>query len=88
MEALDDGPGIEDVELAKQPGFTTASEEVRALGFGAGFGLTNIERCVDKMWLESAPGQGTRLEMWIYLQPGAEYRRLDNILEKLSFGSR
>ncbi|NLF01250.1 MAG: CBS domain-containing protein [Anaerolineales bacterium] len=88
MEALDDGPGIEDVERAKQPGFSTASEEARALGFGAGFGLTNISRCVDKMWLESTVGKGTRLEMWIYLQSDAPYRRLDSILERLSFGAR
>jgi len=88
MEALDDGPGIADVEQAKQPGFSTASEEVRALGFGAGFGLTNIERCVDKMWIESKPGEGTRLEMWIYLQKDAEMQRLGSILERLSFGAR
>lgn len=83
IEALDDGPGIEDIELAMQPGYTTASEEIRALGFGAGFGLSNIKRCVDKMWLESEPGQGTRLEMWIYLQPGAEHRMLDTVFERL-----
>lgn len=83
IEALDDGPGIEDVELAMQPGYTTAPEEIRALGFGAGFGLSNIKRCVDKMWLESKPGEGTRLEMWIYLQPGAEHLVLDTIFERL-----
>lgn len=83
IEALDDGPGIEDVELAMQPGYTTAPEEIRALGFGAGFGLSNIKRCVDKMWLESKPGEGTRLEMWIYLQPGAERLVLDTIFERL-----
>jgi anti-sigma regulatory factor (Ser/Thr protein kinase) len=83
IEALDDGPGIEDVELAMQPGYTTAPEEIRALGFGAGFGLSNIKRCVDKMWLESEPDQGTRLEMWIYLQPGAEHRILDTVFERL-----
>lgn len=88
MEAVDDGPGIPDIEKAKQPGFSTAPEEIRALGFGAGFGLTNIERCVDKMWIESKPGEGTRLEMWIYVRPGAEYRRWDKILERLSFGPR
>jgi len=88
MEALDDGPGIPDIEQAKQPGFSTASEEVRALGFGAGFGLTNIERCVDKMWIDSQVGRGTRLEMWIYLQPEAERKRLSSILERLSFGPR
>jgi CBS domain-containing protein/anti-sigma regulatory factor (Ser/Thr protein kinase) len=84
MEALDDGPGIEDIELAMQPGYTTTPEEIRALGFGAGFGLNNIKRCVDKMWLQSTPGEGTRLEMWIYLQPDAEYRRLETIFDRLS----
>jgi CBS domain-containing protein/anti-sigma regulatory factor (Ser/Thr protein kinase) len=85
VEVLDDGPGIADIELAMQPGYTTASEEIRALGFGAGFGLKNIKRSVDKMWLESTPGEGTRLEMWIYLQPGAEHRTLDTVFERLSF---
>jgi anti-sigma regulatory factor (Ser/Thr protein kinase) len=50
-----------------QPGYSTASEEIRELGFGAGMGLKNIQRCVDEMLLESVPGQGTRLEMKIYL---------------------
>lgn len=85
MEALDDGPGIADVEQAKQPGYSTAPEEVRALGFGAGFGLPNIERCVDKMWLESSPGKGTRLEMRIYLQPDAHHRDLEAIFERIAF---
>jgi CBS domain-containing protein/anti-sigma regulatory factor (Ser/Thr protein kinase) len=84
IEALDDGPGIEDIELAMQPGYTTAPEEVRALGFGAGFGLNNIKRCVDEMWLQSTPGEGTRLEMWIYLQPDAEHRKLETILDRLT----
>ncbi len=87
MEALDDGPGIEDVEQAKRPGYSTASEEIRALGFGAGFGLPNIERCVDKMWLESAPGRGTRLEMRIFLQPDAQHRDLEAIFERIAFRS-
>lgn len=69
METTDTGPGIEDIELAMKPGYSTASEEVRELGFGAGMGLKNIQRCVDAMTLESTPGKGTRLEMRIYLQP-------------------
>jgi len=68
MRAVDDGPGIEDVELAMQPGYSTASEEIRELGFGAGMGLKNIERCVDEMSLESTLGKGTRLEVEIRLQ--------------------
>jgi CBS domain-containing protein/anti-sigma regulatory factor (Ser/Thr protein kinase) len=67
METLDDGPGIEDVNLAMKPGYSTASDEIRALGFGAGIGLKNIRRCVDEMLLESTLGKGTRLEMKIHL---------------------
>ena len=67
--ATDEGPGIEDVNLALQPGFSTATEEIRELGFGAGMGLSNIMRCVDHLNLESTPGQGTRLEMKIFLLP-------------------
>jgi anti-sigma regulatory factor (Ser/Thr protein kinase) len=69
MEAIDDGPGIEDIDLAMKPGFSTAPQEVRELGFGAGMGLKNIQRCVDEMSLTSTLGQGTRLQMKIYLQP-------------------
>lgn len=68
IRAIDDGPGIADVALAMKPGYSTASEAVREMGFGAGMGLVNIQRCVDKMTLESTPGKGTRLEMRIYLE--------------------
>jgi CBS domain-containing protein/anti-sigma regulatory factor (Ser/Thr protein kinase) len=68
IDAYDDGPGIENVSLARKPGYSTATEEIRELGFGAGMGLTNIERCVDEMKLESAVGKGTRLRMKIFLQ--------------------
>lgn len=69
METIDDGPGIEDIDLAMTPGYSTASDEIRELGFGAGMGLKNIERCVDNMYLDSTPGRGTRLEMRIYMKP-------------------
>ncbi len=68
IDAYDEGPGIDDVELAMKPGYSTATEEVRELGFGAGMGLTNINRCVDAFHLESVPGKGTRLKMKIILQ--------------------
>jgi CBS domain-containing protein/anti-sigma regulatory factor (Ser/Thr protein kinase) len=68
METIDDGPGIDDIDLAMTPGYSTASDEIRELGFGAGMGLKNIERCVDDMYLDSTPGRGTRLEMRIYMQ--------------------
>jgi len=64
----DDGPGIEDIELAMRPGYSTANETVRELGFGAGMGLVNIQRCVDSMRLESVYGKGTNLKLKILLQ--------------------
>jgi CBS domain-containing protein/anti-sigma regulatory factor (Ser/Thr protein kinase) len=67
MEAYDDGPGIKDIAQAMQPGFSTASEEVREKGFGAGMGLANIQRCVDEMKLESSTTRGTNLRMKIFL---------------------
>lgn len=67
MRAIDDGPGIPDINLALKQGFSTATEEIREMGFGAGMGLINIGRCVDQMTLESSVGKGTRLEMIIKL---------------------
>lgn len=67
MEAYDDGPGIEDVEQAMKPGFSTATPEIREMGFGAGMGLVNIKRCVDEMRLISTMQRGTNLYMIIYL---------------------
>uniref|UniRef100_A0A7C4KJW4 CBS domain-containing protein n=1 Tax=Anaerolinea thermolimosa TaxID=229919 RepID=A0A7C4KJW4_9CHLR len=69
IEATDDGPGIKDIELAMRPGYSTASDEVRELGFGAGMGLVNIQRCVDSMKLESTWGKGTRLRMKLFMKP-------------------
>jgi CBS domain-containing protein/anti-sigma regulatory factor (Ser/Thr protein kinase) len=62
IEARDNGPGIADVELALTPGYSTAADWVRELGFGAGMGLCNIKGCADEMNLDSAVGRGTRLE--------------------------
>lgn len=59
----DEGPGIEDIGRAMQEGFSTASETVRQMGFGAGMGLPNIKRNTDEMHLSSVPGEGTTLEM-------------------------
>ena len=84
MQAIDDGPGIPDIQLAMQPGFSTASNEVRELGFGAGMGLVNIQRCVDKMQLRSSPEMGTKLEMKIYLQSYETLKELGNATSKSS----
>ncbi|MCS7059848.1 MAG: CBS domain-containing protein [Anaerolineae bacterium] len=69
METIDDGPGIEDIDLAMTPGYSTAPDSVRELGFGAGMGLKNIQRCVDDMYIDSTVGRGTRLEMRIFMKP-------------------
>ncbi|MBD3162749.1 MAG: anti-sigma regulatory factor [Candidatus Eisenbacteria bacterium] len=61
VEVADRGPGIPDVEKAMEPGFSTATEEMRARGFGAGLGLPNIERNTDEFVIESEVGTGTTL---------------------------
>lgn len=65
--AVDRGPGIADVEKAMQPGFSTAPDWIRELGFGAGMGLNNIKACSDQFHLDSKLGVGTRLEVVIQL---------------------
>ena len=67
IEVMDKGPGIPDVELAMQPGYSTAPEWVREMGFGAGMCLPNIKACADKMDLQSTVGVGTHLTIIIYL---------------------
>lgn len=59
----DQGKGIEDIELAMQEGYSTASEEVRMLGFGAGMGLPNMKNNSDDLTIDSRPGEGTRVRM-------------------------
>ena len=61
LAVRDQGPGIENVELAMTPGWSSASEEAQALGFGAGMGLPNIKQHTDEMCMESTPGTGVRL---------------------------
>jgi CBS domain-containing protein/anti-sigma regulatory factor (Ser/Thr protein kinase) len=63
IDVTDDGPGIQDVTQALQPGFSTASSRVREMGFGAGMGLTNIQNCANDMILESEMGIGTHLQI-------------------------
>ncbi|NLE45778.1 MAG: CBS domain-containing protein [Chloroflexi bacterium] len=67
IRTVDNGPGISDIDQAMEPGYSTAPEWIRELGFGAGMGLSNIRRCADQMRLESSPGNGTRLEAMIWL---------------------
>jgi CBS domain-containing protein len=67
IEAVDKGAGIPNIEQAMQPGFSTAPDWVRELGFGAGMGLPNIKACADKMDIKSTVGVGTHLTIVIYL---------------------
>jgi anti-sigma regulatory factor (Ser/Thr protein kinase)/CBS domain-containing protein len=68
VHVVDRGPGIPDIELVMQPGYSTAPDWVRELGFGAGMGLPNIKNCSDEMKLESTFGEGTNLQFRVYLK--------------------
>jgi anti-sigma regulatory factor (Ser/Thr protein kinase) len=63
MNLDDDGPGIEDIEKAMQAGFSTASDEHREMGFGAGMGLPNMKKNADDIRVESEKGRGTHVRM-------------------------
>jgi CBS domain-containing protein/anti-sigma regulatory factor (Ser/Thr protein kinase) len=75
LEVEDNGPGIPDIEKAMQPGFSTAPDWVRELGFGAGMGLPNIKKCADRMTLDSKVGKGTRIEVEIRMEQQVESQR-------------
>ena len=64
----DRGPGIKDIEKAMKEGFSTASEEVRELGFGAGMGLPNMKKYTDEMTISSDVGVGTTVDMTVYIK--------------------
>lgn len=63
----DSGPGIKDIDLAMQAGYSTAPDNVRSLGFGAGMGLPNMKRYTDDMQIESTLGEGTTVTMTVNL---------------------
>ena len=63
----DNGPGIKDIEQAMQEGFSTAHDQIRSLGFGAGMGLPNMKRYTDDMKIESEVGVGTTVTMRVNL---------------------
>jgi CBS domain-containing protein/anti-sigma regulatory factor (Ser/Thr protein kinase) len=70
VEAIDKGPGIPDIEQALKPGFSTAPDWVRELGFGAGMGLPNIKKCTDYFKIQSKLGEGTKLEFVVNINWG------------------
>ena len=63
----DSGPGIADIELAMQAGYSTATDNIRSLGFGAGMGLPNMKKYSDEMRIESTVGVGTTVFLRINL---------------------
>jgi anti-sigma regulatory factor (Ser/Thr protein kinase) len=63
LEVEDVGPGIEDIELAMKPGYSTATDEMREMGFGAGMGLPNMKKHADVFKINSRVGRGTRVEI-------------------------
>lgn len=67
LEVIDEGPGIPDIELAMQEGYSTASDEMRELGFGFGMGLPNIKKNSDELHIESEVGKGTLLRAKVKL---------------------
>lgn len=67
VELADQGPGIPDISLAMQEGFSTAPDNVRQLGFGAGMGLPNIKKYTDEMIIESEVGKGTTIKIKVFV---------------------
>lgn len=65
MELKDVGPGIEDIDKAMQAGYSTAPDNVRSLGFGAGMGLPNMKKNSDTMDIQTVLGQGTTVTMTV-----------------------
>ena len=80
IDATDTGPGIPDIEKALQPGYSTAPDWVRELGFGAGMGLTNIQKCADSLDVTSEEGKGTHLA--IHINIDSESRRRNSGMEQ------
>jgi anti-sigma regulatory factor (Ser/Thr protein kinase) len=68
IEATDTGQGIPDIALAMREGFSTATGEIRHLGFGAGMGFSNMKKCSDSLLITSEAGKGTNLKMIIRIR--------------------
>ncbi len=67
LEISDDGPGIEDIELAMQAGYSTANDDHREMGFGAGMGLPNMKKNSDQIHIASQKNNGTLVRMIFFL---------------------
>ena len=67
-ELVDHGPGIANIELAMQEGYSTASEKVRGLGFGAGMGLPNMKKYCDELIIDTTVGVGTKVTLIVNMR--------------------
>ena len=67
MVVADQGPGIPNIDLAMQEGWSTASPQVREMGYGAGMGLPNIKKNTDELKIDTKVGVGTTVTMTVYL---------------------
>lgn len=72
IRIIDEGQGIKDIALAMQEGFSTATQEMREMGFGAGMGLPNIKKNADKFSLSSVVGRGTTVDILFLLNEAEE----------------
>ncbi len=72
IKAHDKGPGIKDINLAMQEGYSTASNKVRELGFGAGMGIPNMKKCSDDFNIASSENKETIVSMKIYIKNNIE----------------
>ncbi|TAL39085.1 MAG: hypothetical protein EPN93_03140 [Spirochaetes bacterium] len=79
----DSGQGITDIALAMKEGYSTASEEIKRLGFGAGMGLANIKKNSDLMFLHSLPGIGTTLQIEVLLNPDQKREPMNITMEEV-----
>ena len=68
MVVADQGPGIPNIELAMTEGYSTASQKVREMGFGAGMGLPNMKKHTDKLDIQTELGVGTTITMTVFLK--------------------
>ena len=68
MVLADHGPGIADIDQAMQAGYSTAPDNIRSLGFGAGMGLPNMKKYSDEMTINSVVGEGTTVTMVVYIR--------------------
>ena len=68
MILADNGPGIADIDLAMKEGYSTAPDNIRSLGFGAGMGLPNIKKYSDTFEIETEVGEGTTLKLAVFIE--------------------